>query len=115
MFSPFSLRILHRNCDRQDERRFSVHPVLGIPGLRSLELLFHPFPVFPDGNDERHLHPAQKPDHLPGGELPIKADYVHPETLFGDPAEAPGAVPDLRDPLMHRVHVQRYLPVLVVT
>jgi len=42
-------RILHRNRDRQEKRRFGFHPALSIPGLRPLQQFFHPFAMFADG------------------------------------------------------------------
>jgi len=92
-------------------QQFGFHPVLGISGPRSLEELFHPFAVFTDGDDEWHLQPGQKYEHLPGVELPIKTERLDTETKFGDPIEAPGDVPDLRGSLTHWRHGQRHLPI----
>ena len=111
VLSPFSLCIRHRDRDRQEQRRFRLHPVLGISRPRSFEEFFHPFAVFPDGDDERHPYPGQKPKHLPGIELPVQAENFHLEAEFGDPVEAPGDVPNLRGALTHRIHGQRHLPV----
>lgn len=60
-----------------------MHPVFGIPGLCSQEHLFHPLAVFPDGNNKRHLHSGQKPDHLLSIELPVQAEDFDPEAEFG--------------------------------
>ena len=81
-----SLRILHGNGNRQEKRRFGSHPVLGIPGLRPLQQLFHAVAMFPDGDDERYLYLGQKPEDLPGIELPIKTES-RPEPEFGDLVE----------------------------
>ena len=111
MLSPFSLCIRHRDRDRQEQRGFGFHPVLGISGSRSLEEFFHPFAVFPDRDDERHPYPGQEPEDFPGIELPVKAECFNREAEFGDPVEAPGDVPDLRGAPTHRIHSQRHLPV----
>lgn len=67
--------------------------------------------MVPDGDDERHLQPSQKPEDLPGIELPIKTECLDTEAKLGDPVETPGDVPDLRGSLTHRIHGQRHLPV----
>ncbi len=82
-FSLLSLGRLHRNRDGQGKRRFGFHPILGIPGQCPLQQFFHPFTVFPDRDDERHLHPGQKPEDLPGVELPIQAECLDAETKLG--------------------------------
>ena len=72
---------------------------------------FTPVAVFPDRDDERYPYPGQKPEHLPGIELPVQVENFNLEAEFGDPVEAPGDVPDLRGALTHRIHGQRHLPV----
>jgi len=41
---------------------------------------FHLVTLLLDGDDEQHLHPSQKLEHLPGVELPVKAEYFNPGT-----------------------------------
>lgn len=110
-FPRFPWGIHHRNCDRQEQRRFRLHPVLGIPGRRSLQQGFHPFPVFPDRNDERHPGFRQKPDHVPGVEFTVKAESFAREAEFSNPVKALSDIANLGGALTYRIDGQRQLPV----